>query len=89
MKTEFANINDYEFLDEVEEFFKENRPTQKQKRSISNEKNKMLKKKLNSSGKAEEKSNPESKKPKEGGHRLNEEYYISKQMKSTKKYNHQ
>lgn len=49
----------------------------------------MLKKKLNSSGKAEEKSNPESKKPKEGGHRLNEEYYISKQMKSTKKYNHQ
>lgn len=45
MRTEWAQMNDYELVDDLEEFSKENRPPQKQKRSISNEKSKMTKKK--------------------------------------------
>lgn len=90
MRTEFAQLNDYEFLDDVEEFFnKENRPSQKQKRSVSSEKSKMVKKKTNGGGKPEEKSNPEGKKLREGGHKLNEEYYISRQGKMNRKHNYQ
>lgn len=90
MRTQFAQLNDYEFLDDVEEFFnKENRPSQKQKRSVSNEKNKVVKKKGSGCARAEEKSTGEGKKLRDGGHRLNEEYYISRQMKSNRKFNYQ
>ncbi len=48
----------------------------------------MFKKKGNSASKPEEKSNPESKKIKEGNsqhHKFNEDYYLSKQVRNNKK----
>ena len=45
LKTEFSRFHDYELLEDIEDFYKENRPMQKQKRSTSSEKSKVLKKK--------------------------------------------
>ena len=60
-----------------------NKPVQKQKRSISNEKSNKIVKRKSTSAKIEEKMNFESKKLKENSNRVNEHYYIF--TKSNKK----
>jgi hypothetical protein len=90
LKTEQSRIKDYELIEDIEEFLKENRGSSKSKRSTSGERRKMLKKKVFNTltNKPEEKSNPESKKHKEQQHQtphFNEEYYLLRHAKSNPK----